>query len=72
MVKTPAMNSKAVLKMINDHKENSTKELNEVRKSIQDLDEKVTNMDEKLSKDIEILKKKSKGSIRSEKLHKFS
>jgi hypothetical protein len=43
--------------MIRDLKENSNKQINEVRKSIQDLDKKVSNMEEKFSKEMEIMKK---------------
>jgi hypothetical protein len=43
--------------VIDDLKGNTDKQLNEVRKSIQDLDEKFSNMDEKFSKEIEILEK---------------
>jgi hypothetical protein len=46
------------------------KQMHEVRKSIQDLEDKFSNMDEKLSKGIEILKRKSNGNIRNEKLNK--
>jgi hypothetical protein len=44
--------------MIKDFKEGSNKQLNEIRKSIQDQDEKVSNMDEKCSKHFEMLGKK--------------
>jgi hypothetical protein len=47
-----------VLKMISDLKEDSNKQINEVRKSIQNLDEKIPNRDEKFSKEIEIWRKK--------------
>jgi nitrate reductase assembly molybdenum cofactor insertion protein NarJ len=40
-----------------DLKECANKQLNEVRKLIQDLDKRLSNMDEKFSKDIEILRK---------------
>jgi hypothetical protein len=48
------------LKMINDLKENSSKQINEVTKSIQDPNKKVYNMDEKFIKEMEIMRKKQK------------
>jgi ribosome biogenesis protein Nip4 len=45
------------LKMIRDFKEDSNKQKNEVRKSIQDLDNKVSIMEEKFSKEMEIVQK---------------
>jgi hypothetical protein len=42
--------------VINDLKEDSDKLMNEVRKSIQDLDKKISNMEEKFSKEMEITK----------------
>jgi hypothetical protein len=36
--------------------EDSNKQINEVRKSIQDLDKKVSNMEEKFSKEMKIMK----------------
>jgi hypothetical protein len=39
-----------------DLKKDSKKQLYEVRKSVQDLNEKISNMDEKFRKDFEILK----------------
>jgi hypothetical protein len=44
--------------MINDFKEDSNISLNEVRRSIADLDNKVTNMGEKFSKETKIVKNK--------------
>lgn len=43
-----------LIKMISDFKQYLSKQLNEVKKSFQDLDKKVINTDEKFSKDIEI------------------
>jgi hypothetical protein len=37
--------------MINDLKEDSNKQINETKKSIQDLDKKSNNLDEKFSRD---------------------
>jgi DNA-binding ferritin-like protein len=44
-----------LLKMISDLKEDSNKQINEVRKSIQDLNKKVSNVEEKFSKEMEIM-----------------
>jgi gas vesicle protein len=41
-----------LLKIISDLKEDTNKQINEVRKSIQDLDKKVSNIEEKYSKDM--------------------
>jgi hypothetical protein len=49
-----------IFKMINDLKEDSYIQMNEVRNSIQYLDKKLSKMDEKSRKDTEILKKKWK------------
>jgi predicted nucleic acid-binding Zn-ribbon protein len=46
------------LKMVNDLKEDSNKQINELKISIQDLEKKVSNMQEKFSKEMEIMKKK--------------
>jgi hypothetical protein len=46
-----------LLKMIRDLKEDSNKQINEFRKSIQDLDKKVTIMEEKFHKKMENMKK---------------
>jgi peptidoglycan hydrolase CwlO-like protein len=43
-------------KMISDLKEDSNKEINEVRKSIQNLDKKVSNIEKKFNKEMEIIK----------------
>jgi vacuolar-type H+-ATPase subunit H len=68
MVEMPEKESKCILfKIIKDLKENSNKQLNEVRKPIQDLYKKVTNMDEK---NIEILRGKTNGNAENEKLNK--
>jgi peptidoglycan hydrolase CwlO-like protein len=45
-----------LLKMISDLKEDSNKQISEIRKSIQNLDKKVRNMEEKFSKEMEIMK----------------
>jgi hypothetical protein len=45
--------------MINEFKEDSNKHINEVRRSIQDLDKKVYNVDEKFIQEMEIVGKKS-------------
>jgi hypothetical protein len=45
-----------LLKMIRDLKEDSNKQLNKVRKSIQDIDKKASNMEEKFSKEMVIMK----------------
>jgi hypothetical protein len=45
-----------VLKVISDFKEDSNKQINEVRKSIEYLEKKVSNMDEKFSKEMKIVK----------------
>jgi uncharacterized coiled-coil DUF342 family protein len=42
--------------MISDLKENSHKQINEIRTPIQDLNKQVTNMEEKFSKGMEIMK----------------
>jgi thiaminase len=47
-----------LLKVINDIKEDSNKQINEVKKTIQDLDKKGNNMEEKFSKEMEITKEK--------------
>jgi hypothetical protein len=52
-----------ILKLISDLKEDSNKQMTEVKNSIQDLDEKLDNLDKKFSKEIEILKKKTKKEI---------
>jgi DNA-binding ferritin-like protein len=57
-----------LLKMINDLKEDSKKQINEVRKSSQDLDKKVSNMEEKFIKEMEIMKKSR--NVRNESLNK--
>jgi hypothetical protein len=46
----------------------SNKQMKEVRKPIQDLDENVSKMDEKFSKVIKILKRKN-GNVGNEKLN---
>jgi hypothetical protein len=46
-----------LLKMINDLEEDSNKQINKLRKSVQDPAKKVSNMDKKFRKEIEILKK---------------
>jgi hypothetical protein len=43
--------------MINDHKETSSKCINEVRKSTQDLDKKLRNLHERFRKEIEVVGK---------------
>jgi predicted nucleic acid-binding Zn-ribbon protein len=43
--------------MIRDHKEDSNKQINEVGKSIQDLDKNVITMEEKVNNEMEIMKK---------------
>jgi hypothetical protein len=45
-----------LLQMIRDHKKDSNKQENEVKKSMQVLDKKVHNILEKLSKEMEIVK----------------
>jgi hypothetical protein len=45
-----------LLKIISDLKENSHKQINEVRKSIQDPDQKVSIKEEKFNKEMEIMK----------------
>jgi hypothetical protein len=45
-----------LLQMIRDHKKDSNKQENEVKKSTQVLDKKVHNILEKLSKEMEIVK----------------
>jgi predicted nucleic acid-binding Zn-ribbon protein len=42
--------------MISDLKEDSAKQINEIRKSIQDLDKKVSNIEEKFSKEMKTMK----------------
>jgi hypothetical protein len=44
-------------KMINDFQENSNKQINKTKKSIQELNKKFNNLKEKFIKEIEILKK---------------
>jgi hypothetical protein len=44
-------------------------QINEIKKSTQDLDKKVSNMEEKFSKEIEIMKTKSQ-NVRNENLSK--
>jgi hypothetical protein len=63
-LKFPAKDSKVqFLKMLDDLKEDSSKQKNEIKKSIQDLgkkfnlDTKFNHLDEKLSKEMGILKK---------------
>jgi hypothetical protein len=46
-----------LLKMIRDLKEDSNKQINKVKKPIQDLDKKVSTMEEKFNKEMEIMKK---------------
>jgi hypothetical protein len=46
-----------LLKMVDDLKEDSNIQINEVFKSTQDLNKKFHNIDEKFSKAIEIMKK---------------
>jgi formyltetrahydrofolate synthetase len=48
-----------LLKIINELKEDSDKQMNEVSKSIQDLNQKVTNIDKKSSKGMEIILKEN-------------
>jgi hypothetical protein len=45
-----------LVKMIRDIKEDSNKQINEIRKSVQDLDKTVNNMEEKFSREMEIVK----------------
>jgi inorganic pyrophosphatase len=51
--------------MINDHKEDSTKQMNKLRKLIQKHIKKFSNMYKKFSKEIEVLKKWAR-SVRNE------
>jgi hypothetical protein len=46
-----------LFKMVRDLKKDSDKQINEVRKSIQDLDKKVSTVEKKFSKEMEIIKK---------------
>jgi hypothetical protein len=43
--------------MINDFKEDSNQQLNEIRKSTEDLDKKFINVDEKFNKEMLIVEK---------------
>jgi DNA primase large subunit len=46
-----------LFKMVRDLKKDSDKQINEVRKSIQDLDKKISTVEKKFSKEMEIMKK---------------
>jgi chaperonin cofactor prefoldin len=46
-----------LLKIMNGFKEDLNKQINKIRKSIQDLDKRVSNINEKFSKDMETKKK---------------
>jgi hypothetical protein len=59
-----------LLKMIRDLKEHSSKQINEVRKLIQDLDKKVSIIEEKFSKEMEIMKNNQVGIDRNENTDK--
>jgi hypothetical protein len=56
--------------MIRDLKEDSNKQINEFRKSIQDLDKKVTIMEEKFHKKMENMKKQPSRNVGNENLKK--
>jgi hypothetical protein len=56
--------------MINDLKEDSNKQVNEVRKSTQDLYKKVSNINEKFRKEIETVKKEEEEEKEEEKKKK--
>jgi hypothetical protein len=57
-------------KVINDLKVDINKQMNEVKKSIQNFDDKFNNLGKKFSKEVEIMKKKKKEYLRTEKLNK--